>query len=115
MKSGCNRQEGASAAGKGHGQMAGGVQGMKGVESNDRPGRYDDIISLPHPDPKTHLRMGMSQRAAQFAPFAALAGFDEAIEEVRRDIEGDGSAQSGAESTDRTRRRVEGDSGARRG
>ncbi len=41
--------------------------------------RYDDIIHLPHPDPKRHPRMAMADRAAQFAPFAALTGFDRMI------------------------------------
>lgn len=41
--------------------------------------KYDDIIDLPHPDPKYHRRMGRSERAAQFAPFAALTGFGEMI------------------------------------
>lgn len=40
---------------------------------------YKDIIDLPHHEPKNHPRMTMEQRAAQFAPFAALTGYDEAI------------------------------------
>ena len=40
---------------------------------------YDDIIHLPHPVSKRHKPMSMWQRAAQFAPFAALTGFDDAI------------------------------------
>ena len=40
---------------------------------------YDDIINLPHYEPKHHPRMSMWNRAAQFAPFAALTGYDEAI------------------------------------
>ena len=43
-------------------------------------GKYDDIIDLPHPDPKRHRRMDVGDRAAQFAPFAALTGFEEEIE-----------------------------------
>lgn len=45
---------------------------------------YDDIINLPHPTSKTHPRMSMLNRAAQFAPFAALTGFDAAIDEAAR-------------------------------
>ena len=40
---------------------------------------YDDIINLPHHVSKKHPQMSMLQRAAQFAPFAALAGHEEAI------------------------------------
>ena len=43
---------------------------------------YDDIINLPHYEPKHHPRMSMWNRAAQFAPFAALTGYDAAIREV---------------------------------
>lgn len=45
---------------------------------------YDDIINLPHPDPKHHPRMSMNARAAQFAPFAALNGHNAAIQESAR-------------------------------
>ena len=40
---------------------------------------YDDIINLPHRVSKHHKQMSMSDRAAQFAPFAALTGYEEAI------------------------------------
>ncbi len=46
--------------------------------------QYDDIIDLPHYEPRHHQRMTMRSRAAQFAPFAALTGFDAAIEETGR-------------------------------
>ena len=45
---------------------------------------YDDIINLPHYEPKHHPRMSMWNRAAQFAPFAALTGYDAAIQESSR-------------------------------
>lgn len=45
---------------------------------------YDDIIHLPHYEPKRHPRMAMAARAAQFAPFAAVAGHDAAIKEEGR-------------------------------
>ena len=45
-------------------------------------GAYDDIINLPHHVSKKHPQMSMLQRAAQFAPFAALSGHEEAIEET---------------------------------
>ena len=52
-------------------------------DPND-PHRYDDLLDLPHPTSPTHPRMSRHDRAAQFAPFAALTGYGEAIEEVRR-------------------------------
>lgn len=50
----------------------------------DQKDKYDDIINLPHHVSKTHPPMPMSKRAAQFAPFSALVGYDEAIQEVSR-------------------------------
>lgn len=47
---------------------------------------YDDIIDHPHHVSKIHPQMSMQQRAAQFAPFAALTGHKEAIENVTPDI-----------------------------
>ena len=47
-------------------------------------GRYDDIIHLPHPTSTRHPRMPIADRAAQFAPFAALTGYDSAIKETAR-------------------------------
>ena len=45
---------------------------------------YDDIINLPHHTSLKHSRMSMENRAAQFAPFAALTGHKEAILETER-------------------------------
>lgn len=45
---------------------------------------YSDIISLPHHESSVHPRMPLAQRAAQFAPFAALSGYDESIAERAR-------------------------------
>ena len=45
---------------------------------------YEDIINLPHHVSKTRPQMPMSDRAAQFAPFAALTGYDAAIKETGR-------------------------------
>ena len=47
-------------------------------------GKYDDIITLPHPEPRTHPRMSLHDRAAQFSPFAALTGHSAAIAETGR-------------------------------
>ncbi len=46
--------------------------------------QYDDIISIPRPDLKRHSRMPISDRAAQFKPFAALTGYASVIEEAAR-------------------------------
>ena len=46
--------------------------------------RYEDIINRPHHVSKTRPQMSMSDRAAQFAPFAALTGYDSAIKETGR-------------------------------
>ena len=46
--------------------------------------RYDDIINLPHHVSPTRQRMSMYDRAAQFAPFAALVGYDDAVAETAR-------------------------------
>ena len=45
---------------------------------------YDDIIDLPHPVSQNHPPMPLHDRAAQFAPFAALTGFEAAIRETAR-------------------------------
>ena len=47
-------------------------------------GKYDDIIGLPGPEPRTHPRMPRQERAAQFAPFAALTGYEAVIAEAAR-------------------------------
>ena len=43
---------------------------------------YEDIMNLPHHISKKHPRMKMEERAAQFAPFAALTGYGDAVEET---------------------------------
>ncbi len=52
---------------------------------------YDDIIDLPHPDPKYHARMLPYKRAAQFKAFMPLTGYAELLrqeeEAVRRAVE----------------------------
>ena len=45
---------------------------------------YEDIRHLPHPVSQTHLPMSRRNRAAQFAPFAALVGHEAAVAEVAR-------------------------------
>lgn len=46
--------------------------------------KYQEIINLPHHQSSTRKRMSNYDRAAQFAPFAALTGHDEAIKETAR-------------------------------
>ena len=47
-------------------------------------GPYDDMLNMPHPTSRQHPRMSRSDRAAQFAPFAALTGFGGVIRETGR-------------------------------
>ena len=44
--------------------------------------KYDDIINMPHHVSKSRGQMPRRNRAAQFAPFAALTGYEEVIEET---------------------------------
>ena len=46
--------------------------------------KYDDLIKLPHHVSKRHPQMSIMARSAQFAPFAALSGYDEAVKETAR-------------------------------
>ena len=48
---------------------------------------YEDILHLPHHVSPTRPRMSMEDRAAQFSPFAALVGYDAAIDETARQTE----------------------------
>ncbi len=48
---------------------------------------YDDIINLPHHVSKRHPQMSMWNRAAQFAPFAALTGYEDAINDTAQENE----------------------------
>ena len=47
-------------------------------------GSYEDIINLPHHVSSKRPQMPMLDRAAQFSPFAALTGYDDAIHETGR-------------------------------
>ena len=58
-------------------------QNPKGQES-DVQRRYGDILDHPYPFPQRHARMPVEDRAAQFASFAALNGYEEAVEEEAR-------------------------------
>ena len=48
---------------------------------------YEDIVDLPHHVSRTRPQMPLRDRAAQFAPFAALTGYGEAIDETARHTE----------------------------
>ena len=50
----------------------------------NNPHRYDHIMHLPNPEPTVRPRMAMEKRAAQFAPFAALTGYEESVAEEAR-------------------------------
>lgn len=45
---------------------------------------YEDIINLPHHISKKHRPMPREARAAQFAPFAALTGYESDVNEAAR-------------------------------
>ena len=49
--------------------------------------KYERIINIKRHYPKNHRMMTMENRAAQFAPFAALNGYEESIQEVGREVE----------------------------
>ncbi len=49
--------------------------------------RYDDIIDLPHYQSPNREHMSLHDRAAQFAPFAALTGYEDAIGETQKHTE----------------------------
>lgn len=46
--------------------------------------KYKDIINLPHKQSTKRPHMSLLDRAAQFAPFAALTGYDDAVKETAR-------------------------------
>ena len=48
---------------------------------------YSDIINMPHHVSEKHSQMSMWNRAAQFAPFAALTGYDNVITETAKENE----------------------------
>lgn len=52
--------------------------------NNEISHKYDDILSMPHPNSKNHPRMARRDRAAQFSSFEALTGHEEAISETAR-------------------------------
>ncbi len=61
-------------------------------------GKYDDIIYLNHPTSKNHERMPIYDRSAQFAPFAALVGYEETIK--NKQIKLDQRVELGSDKTE---------------
>lgn len=55
--------------------------------ANQSSHKYDDIINLPHPASASHPKMPLNDRAAQFAPFAALTGHGAAIRNTAEAVE----------------------------
>jgi len=54
---------------------------IRGARMNEK---YKDIIHLPHKQSSTRPHMLVADRAAQFAPFATLVGYDDAVKETAR-------------------------------
>jgi len=50
----------------------------------NKTGKYDDMIDMKNPTPTCRPRMAMVDRGAQFAPFAALTGYEAVVEEAAR-------------------------------
>lgn len=57
---------------------------MQKAQYQKSPGidQYEDIIHLPHHVSEKHPQMTLQDRAAQFAPFAALTGHGDVIREA---------------------------------
>lgn len=58
-------------------------------------GAYDSIINLPHHVSTTRPKMSLLDRAAQFAPFSALNGYDDAVKETARLTDGEAVLDDG--------------------
>lgn len=54
------------------------------MEKSEQEASYEDILHLPHHVSTTRKPMSMRDRAAQFSPFAALTGYEAAVEETAR-------------------------------
>lgn len=60
----------------------------RSADTEHNKGKYEDIINTEYPFPSGRSRMSMHDRAAQFAPFAALTGLGEELEKVAEVTEG---------------------------
>lgn len=56
---------------------------MKKSSTPQRSHKYDDILHLPHHVSKKHPQMSVHDRAAQFSPFAALTGYEDAVKDTQ--------------------------------
>ena len=56
--------------------------------------KYADIINLPHHTSKKHTQMTLKARSAQFAPFSALSGFEQSIQETAQKVEEEYNSQN---------------------
>ena len=63
-------------------------EGKKFKELGVNISKYEDMLDLPRPEP-IRPRMSAVDRAAQFAPFAALTGFDNEIQKTADKINGE--------------------------
>ena len=54
------------------------------MQPTENDHRYDSIKKLPHYQSVTRPHMSLYDRAAQFSPFAALTGYDDAVKETAR-------------------------------
>ena len=57
-------------------------------EERKTSGKYNSIMGLPHHVSAKHRHMSMTERAAQFSPFAALNGYEDAVSETARLTDG---------------------------
>ena len=60
------------------------AENLSGQENEQLNHKYTDMLNLPHPVSESHPRMTIQNRAAQFAPFAALTGYEDAVKEASR-------------------------------
>lgn len=59
---------------------------MEDIRLDKQGCRYEDMVELPHPVSEKHPRMARKDRAAQFAPFAALNGFEAALDKTAQKV-----------------------------
>ena len=79
------------------------AKGITGKEPDPRE-VYGDIIDHPHWESPTHPPMSLYDRAAQFAPFAALSGYDDMIDEEARLV--DNRVELGEEELEELNRKL---------